>query len=173
MTTPPSSDHPPRQPNPAPSRGLRRSRKRKPARRIAIFCVGGAILLVGAAISPLPGPGFTILGPLGLAILATEFAWARRLLTQFESGALRVENLAPWIASPWAVALLIPVIAVYWIAAFLIVRTNPENARVTWALAAMIFLPISALATVIALAARRRWLAARARRHTMPRPVGE
>jgi tellurite resistance protein TerC len=35
------------------------------------------VVLIGLALIVLPGPAFIVL-PLGLAILATEFAWARR-----------------------------------------------------------------------------------------------
>lgn len=41
--------------------------------------VGFTILLVGLAMLVLPGPAFIVI-PLGLAILATEFVWARALL---------------------------------------------------------------------------------------------
>lgn len=41
--------------------------------------VGGLVLLAGLAMVVLPGPAFVVI-PLGLAILATEFAWARHYL---------------------------------------------------------------------------------------------
>jgi hypothetical protein len=40
-------------------------------------------MLVGAAMLLLPGPAILVI-PLGLALLATEFAWARRLLRRFK-----------------------------------------------------------------------------------------
>ena len=48
-------------------------------RRVAIAVAGGAVLLVGIIAIPYPGPGWLIVFT-GLAILATEFMWARRLL---------------------------------------------------------------------------------------------
>jgi len=45
-------------------------------RRTFIGLVGGSILLAGIALVFLPGPAFIVI-PVGLAILATEFAWAR------------------------------------------------------------------------------------------------
>ena len=48
--------------------------------RVLIGVVGGAVVIVGAVLLPLPGPGWLIIF-LGLGILATEFQWARRLLT--------------------------------------------------------------------------------------------
>jgi len=41
--------------------------------------VGATILLIGVALLVLPGPAFVVI-PVGLAILATEYAWARRWL---------------------------------------------------------------------------------------------
>ena len=48
-------------------------------RRIVVTVVGGTVLVLGIALIVLPGPAF-ILIPAGLAILAVEFAWARRWL---------------------------------------------------------------------------------------------
>lgn len=47
------------------------------AKKILIGIVGGAVLLIGIALLVLPGPAFLVI-PAGLAILATEFAWADR-----------------------------------------------------------------------------------------------
>jgi len=41
--------------------------------------VGATVLLIGVALLVLPGPAFIVI-PVGLAILATEYAWARRWL---------------------------------------------------------------------------------------------
>lgn len=49
------------------------------ARRIAISIIGGSVLLVGLAMTVLPGPAIVVI-PLGLGILGLEFAWARRWL---------------------------------------------------------------------------------------------
>ena len=48
-----------------------------PLRKLIIAIIGGTILLIGIALLVLPGPAFVVI-PVGLAILATEFAWARR-----------------------------------------------------------------------------------------------
>lgn len=48
-------------------------------RKIVVLIVGGTVLLIGVALIVLPGPAFLVI-PAGLAILAIEFAWARRLL---------------------------------------------------------------------------------------------
>lgn len=49
------------------------------ARRTVIFIIGASVVIVGIAMIVLPGPAFIVI-PLGLAILATEFLWARVLL---------------------------------------------------------------------------------------------
>jgi uncharacterized protein (TIGR02611 family) len=52
--------------------------KRK-VKRIGIAVVGGLVVVLGIIAIPYPGPGWLIVFA-GLAILATEFEWARRLL---------------------------------------------------------------------------------------------
>ena len=47
--------------------------------RVLVGAVGAAIVILGAALVPLPGPGWLIVFA-GLALLATEFTWAQRLL---------------------------------------------------------------------------------------------
>ena len=47
--------------------------------RIAVGVVGLTVLAVGIVTIPYPGPGWAIVF-VGLAILATEFEWAQRLL---------------------------------------------------------------------------------------------
>jgi len=54
------------------------------ARRLIVLVVGGSILLIGLALVVLPGPAFVVI-PVALAILATEFVWARRLLNRVKS----------------------------------------------------------------------------------------
>lgn len=49
------------------------------AKRVIVVVVGFTILAVGIAMIVLPGPAIVVI-PIGLAILATEFIWARRLL---------------------------------------------------------------------------------------------
>ena len=49
------------------------------AYRIVVAVVGLAVLAVGIAAIPYPGPGWAIVF-LGLGILATEFRWAQRVL---------------------------------------------------------------------------------------------
>ena len=50
-----------------------------PFRKLIVGVIGATILLIGVAMIVLPGPAFIVI-PVGLAILATEFAWARRAI---------------------------------------------------------------------------------------------
>ncbi|MCG5433678.1 TIGR02611 family protein [Mycobacterium sp. MYCO198283] len=47
--------------------------------RCAVGIVGTAVLVLGVALIPYPGPGWAVVF-LGLGILATEFEWAQRAL---------------------------------------------------------------------------------------------
>jgi uncharacterized protein (TIGR02611 family) len=63
-------------------RERRESIRRRPGAyriyRILIGIIGGAIVVGGLVLVPLPGPGWLIVF-VGLALLATEFEWAARL----------------------------------------------------------------------------------------------
>ena len=61
----------------------------KQARRLVVIVVGFTILLIGLALTVLPGPAIVVI-PIGLAILATEFVWARKLLDRVKREAGRV-----------------------------------------------------------------------------------
>jgi len=54
----------------------------KVVRRVIASVVGATVVLIGIALLVLPGPAFVVV-PVGLAILATEYAWARRWLRKF------------------------------------------------------------------------------------------
>ena len=63
-------------------RGIRRRIDGRPrlrfAYRIGVGVLGGVVTIGGLLLVPLPGPGWLSVF-LGLAILGTEFAWAKRL----------------------------------------------------------------------------------------------
>ncbi len=58
----------------------------RPVRVVAVACVGGAVVLAGVAMLALPGPGILAILA-GLAILASEFVWARRVLDRSKAAA--------------------------------------------------------------------------------------
>lgn len=51
------------------------------AKRVVVGVIGVTVIGIGLAFFVLPGPGLLIV-ILGLAILASEFMWAKRLLDQ-------------------------------------------------------------------------------------------
>ena len=61
----------------------------KIVRRVIVSVVGATVLLIGVALLVLPGPAFIVI-PVGLAILATEYAWARRWLKKVRQMATNV-----------------------------------------------------------------------------------
>jgi magnesium-transporting ATPase (P-type) len=65
-----------------------RIRLRRPslrgARRFVVGALGGTVILLGIVMIALPGPAILVF-PLGLAILATEFLWAKRWLKRLRA----------------------------------------------------------------------------------------
>ena len=55
----------------------------KQVKRLIVAVVGFTILGIGIAMIVLPGPA-TLVIPLGLSILATEFVWAKRFLEKMK-----------------------------------------------------------------------------------------
>jgi len=66
-------------------------------KRFAVTILGGALLAVGLAMMVLPGPGILLIVA-GLAVLATEYVWARTLLVKARKQAEAVQEAA--VASP-------------------------------------------------------------------------
>ncbi len=63
------------------------------SKRIAVTAVGGAVLLAGLAMMVLPGPGILVI-IIGLAILASEYVWARRALQMAKDKAKQARGRA-------------------------------------------------------------------------------
>jgi hypothetical protein len=60
-------------------------------KRFFIALIGGTVLLIGVALLMLPGPGLPIIA-VALALLATEFLWARRVLRNAKGVAAKVRR---------------------------------------------------------------------------------
>ena len=58
-------------------------------RRLMVLVIGSIVLIAGLLMLVLPGPGILVI-IVGLAILATEFVWAERLLSHARERAARV-----------------------------------------------------------------------------------
>ncbi len=68
-------------------------------KRFFIALFGGTVLATGLALLVLPGPGMLLVAA-GLAVLATEFIWARRAMRNAKGAvarALRKSGLLEWI----------------------------------------------------------------------------
>ena len=68
-------------------------------KKVIVALVGGTVVLVGIALLVLPGPGLLIVAA-GIAILATEFLWARRALRNAKGAvakARRRSGIRAWL----------------------------------------------------------------------------
>ena len=65
-----------------------------PLRKLIVAVIGGTVLLIGIALIVLPGPAFLVI-PIGLAILATEFAWARRAIAKTRAMVAKARGRQP------------------------------------------------------------------------------
>lgn len=85
--------------------------------RVLVAVVGLIVLLVGVAAIPYPGPGWAIVF-LGLAILATEFYWARRTLSytraRYDTAMTWLRGQPAWIQGLGAVLTAALVVATLW-----------------------------------------------------------
>ncbi|MBL8762688.1 MAG: hypothetical protein JNM07_00275 [Phycisphaerae bacterium] len=116
---------------------------RRNLRKLAVLVAGTLVLLLAVIIGPLPGPGFTIVAPIGIAILATEFAWARGLLVRLKG----LQDKTDRIAKRTSVWLVLPVVLGFWgilaIIAYLLHHFRPEvNVSTIFVLAGGGFVPI-------------------------------
>ena len=62
-------------------------------KKIVIAIAGVALMALGVVLMPLPGPGFVIV-VVGIAVLATEFAWAKDLLHKTRDKAWEAQKTA-------------------------------------------------------------------------------
>lgn len=85
-------------------RRIRSRRKVHLAYRLVVGVLGGAVTVLGLFLIPAPGPGWLVVF-LGLAILASEFEWARRLL---DYARYQVGRWTDWATSrPWPIRILL------------------------------------------------------------------
>ncbi len=63
----------------------------KQAKRLITVVMGFTVVLVGIIMLVTPGPGIVAI-LLGLAMLGTEFVWARKLMKRFNHHASNVKN---------------------------------------------------------------------------------
>lgn len=63
----------------------------KQAKRLITVVIGFTVVLVGVVMLVTPGPGIAAI-VLGLALLGTEFLWARKLMKRFKQEANNVKD---------------------------------------------------------------------------------
>ncbi|MGA0866699.1 MAG: PGPGW domain-containing protein [Candidatus Nanopelagicaceae bacterium] len=89
----------------------------KLAWRLVIAFFGGIVTAVGLLFIVTPGPGIAVL-IVGLAILATEFAWAQRAVAKAREAATTASEKAPFLKLKFVipVGLAVSVAAIaFWI----------------------------------------------------------
>jgi tellurite resistance protein TerC len=64
-------------------------------KKIVIGIVGGTVLLIGLALLVLPGPGLPLIAA-GIAILATEFLWAKHVFRKVKVYAAKIRRRLPF-----------------------------------------------------------------------------
>lgn len=78
-------------------------------KKIVVAVVGVGLMVLGVVLMPLPGPGFVIV-VVGIAVLATEFAWAKSLRDKTRDKAWEAQKTAvetwPRMAGTLACALV-------------------------------------------------------------------
>jgi protein-S-isoprenylcysteine O-methyltransferase Ste14 len=67
-------------------------------KKFAVTILGAVLLLAGLAMMVLPGPGIVVIVA-GLAVLATEYVWARSLLDRARTQAAKAQEAA--VANRW------------------------------------------------------------------------
>tara|TARA_B110000014_G_scaffold112407_1_gene77149 strand:- start:464 stop:739 length:276 start_codon:yes stop_codon:yes gene_type:complete len=65
----------------------------KQIKKLAIFVIGISIVLIGCLLFFTPGPAIIVI-PIGLAILATQFEWAKKLLEKFKKTTAKISQTA-------------------------------------------------------------------------------
>jgi uncharacterized protein (TIGR02611 family) len=79
-------------------------RIKRHTKRVLIGLIGGVVVLMGVIMIPYPGPGWLVVFA-GLAILATEFAFARHVL---EYARDRYDRWAEWLkGQSWWIRVLV------------------------------------------------------------------
>ncbi|MFD8528737.1 TIGR02611 family protein [Streptosporangium canum] len=88
--------------------GVRSTRTGHLTLKIVIGVIGAMLVIAGLIMVPFPGPGWLVVFA-GLAVLATEFHWARRLL---EFGKRTLSAWTTWLGRQgWTVKILVVLVA--------------------------------------------------------------
>lgn len=114
---------------------------RRNSRRLWILIAGTVVITFGLLIAPLPGPGPVILVPIGLGILATEFAWARKLQYELKRRTSPFENATRQVASRTPRWVVIPALLLYWCIPAALTSFTSLHTGAIWSVAGAFFAP--------------------------------
>lgn len=114
---------------------------RRNAKRLWILIAGTGLILLGIVIAPLPGPGFWLLAPVGMGILATEFAWAHRLQSEIRRRAQPLENAGLAVAKRTPRWLVAPALLLFWCIPPVVILTTSLPATGVFTVASALFAP--------------------------------
>lgn len=132
------------------------------SRRVVILVVGLTILGLSIPIGLLPGPGGIAVALGGLALLATEFVWARKLMKGFRDRtrtvAARADGFFFKTPRPWLIPI---VVGIAGFATWALLRWEPAERKHILLFAIGPWLAIAFWAAVTV----RRWLEKRRQEH--------
>lgn len=115
-------------------------------RKVWVLIAGTSVIVFAIVIAPLPGPGFTIIAPIGFAMLASEFMWAKRLVNELEHRTGFIERGAAFFVRTrnwWFLPILI---AIYWGLVFWLAFNDVLNPKYLFPVAGGLFAPLGYLA---------------------------
>ena len=64
--------------------GLYQRMRKAPQVRLALFILGCLLMVLAPLLGPLPGPGFVLLFPAGMALTLQNSPWAKRIYARFK-----------------------------------------------------------------------------------------
>lgn len=115
-------------------------------RKVWVLIAGTGVILFAIIIAPLPGPGFTIFAPIGFAMLASEFMWAKRLVNELEHHTGFIERAAAFFVRTKNWWFLPAVTGIYWGLVLWLNHAQVLNSKYLFPLAGGLFTPVGYLA---------------------------
>lgn len=115
-------------------------------RKVWVLIAGTAVIVFAVIIAPLPGPGFTIFAPIGFAMLASEFLWAKRLMNELEYRTGFIERAAAHLVRTRNWWFLPTAIAIFWGLVFWLDYQRVLSSRYLFPIAGGVFAPVGYLA---------------------------
>src|SRR4051812_48268955 len=98
------------------------------AKKLVVLVVGVTVIMIGIIMLVTPGPGLVVI-PIGLAVLATEFVWARSLLRKYKNYAGQIAATAGNRMGDKPRPLLAAVVIAGTLAAFVLALTQTDWPR--------------------------------------------